>query len=264
MTTVLITGSTDGIGLATAEQLAADGHDVVLHGRSAEKLDRARAAVEARRSDAVVDAVSCDLGDLRAVAEFATQLPVVDVLVNNAGVFRTSSPRTPDGLDIRFVVNTVAPYLLARAFLTPVPTDGRVVNLSSAAQAPVHLGALTGDVVIEDAGAAYAQSKLALTMWTRHVADEMGPTGPLVVSVNPGSLLATKMVKEGYGMDGHDISIGVGALVGASVGDSFLGHNGAYFDNDVRRFADPHPDALDTAKNAAVVAAVESVISRHT
>ena len=84
-----------------------------------------------------------------------------------------------------------------------LPADGRVVNLSSAAQASVDLDALSGERQL-DHGGAYAQSKLALTMWTAAMAHSLADSGPLLVAVNPGSLLATKMVlRLNLGIPGH-------------------------------------------------------------
>ena len=91
-------------------------------------------------------------------------------------------------------MNTIAPFLLTRRLLPLLGASGRVINLSSAAQAAVNLRALVGEVQLSD-NAAYAQSKLALTMWSRALALSLGRSGPSVVAVNPGSMLGTKMVK---------------------------------------------------------------------
>ncbi len=262
MSTILITGSTDGIGLETAKNLAELGHQIILHGRNPVKLGAAADMVAAAKADSVAATVQADL---TSFDEINTMIKVLadhdlDVVINNAGVLRTAKPITDDRLDSRFVVNTIAPYLLTRQLLTQLPVDGRVVNLSSAAQAPVDLEALAGKRHVGDQSA-YAQSKLALTMWSKHLADELGSDGPVVVAVNPGSLLATNMVREGFGIAGSDIGIGVDILTRAAVSDEFADASGRYFDNDAHRFANPHPDALDPAKNAAVVAAIEAILS---
>ena len=183
------------------------------------------------------------------------------MLINNAGIFRTPEPVTEDGFDLRFVVNTFAPYLLTQRLLPLLGTSGRVVNLSSAAQAPVDSAALTGESLPTDDFNAYAQSKLALTMWSRQLADRLGENGPAIIAVNPGSLLASKMVKEGFGVAGNDIRIGADILIRAALSDEFASASGQYFDNDAGSFASPHTDALDAQKTAEVVRLIESALS---
>lgn len=262
--TILITGATDGIGLETARRLVAAGHTVLLHGRSASKLAAVEAGLAALPGAGTVESFLGDLSRLDIVDALADAVIArrarLDVLINNAGVFRTPEPLTADGMDVRFVVNTLAPYRLTQRLLPLLGPGGRIVNLSSAAQARVDIAALTGGAPL-DAGAAYAQSKLGLTMWSRHLAGSLGADGPVVVAVNPGSLLASKMVREGYGIPGKDIAIGADILVRAALADEFATASGRYFDNDSGRFADPHPDALDPLKVAAVVAAIEACLA---
>ena len=259
--TILITGSTDGIGLETARRLAADGHRILLHGRSTDKLARVEAELSALGT---VESYSADLSVFAQVEALADAVAErhdrIDVLINNAGVYSTSTPITADGLDVRFAVNTIAPVLLTRRLLPLIPRDGRVVNLSSAAQAPVDLDALAGRTRLGE-GAAYAQSKLALTAWSRHLAQEVGAGGPVVVAVNPGSLLGTNMVRDAFGMAGKDIGIGADILVRAALSDDFADASGRYFDNDARRFAPPHPDALGDRTTDAVVRAIEAALA---
>ncbi|MFA3919780.1 SDR family NAD(P)-dependent oxidoreductase [Ruegeria hyattellae] len=257
--TILITGSTDGIGLEAAKRLASEGHRVLLHGRNPAKLDAAAAEVGGDTQRYVADLSR--LSEVVALADaIADQHDRLDVLINNAGVLKTPQPVTEDGMDVRFVVNTLAPYVLARRLLPLMEGSGRIINLSSAAQAPVNLQALAGTARLADMEA-YAQSKLAITMWSRELAGEL-TEGPVVVAVNPGSLLASKMVKEGFGVAGNDIGIGADILHRAALSDEFATATGTYFDNDSGRFGLPHADALDASKSAAVMQAIEAALAK--
>lgn len=249
---ILITGSTDGIGLETAKAMAQLGHAVLLHGRNPDKLAAIKNEHEALANS---ESYVADLSNLESVETLAKEIASkhnhLDVLINNAGIFKTSNPITKDGLDIRFVVNTIAPYYLTQRLLPLMDVTGRIVNLSSAAQAPVSRSAFFGDSKLSD-GAAYAQSKLALTMWSRHMANNI-EKGPVFISVNPGSFLGTKMVKEAYGSDGKDIGIGSDILTTLAVDPKYAEANGQYFDNDSGQFAAPHPDALNPQNNQHII-----------
>ncbi|MCR9159067.1 MAG: SDR family NAD(P)-dependent oxidoreductase [Nannocystaceae bacterium] len=262
--TILITGATDGIGLQTARMLAPAGHQLLLHGRNPVKLDKVVAEVSALPGAGPVERYVADLSDLGAVEAMAEAVIKkhghLGVLINNAGVLKTANPTTADGLDIRFVVNTLAPYLLTRRLLAVMNGTSRVINVSSAAQAPVNTDAMSSPAQLPDMDA-YAQSKLAITMWSRHLADELGPEGPVVVAVNPASLLGTKMVKAGFGIDGNDISVGADILIRAALSDEFADASGKYYDNDAKRFAPPHADALDAGKRGAVMDVIESLLA---
>ncbi|CUH67437.1 Fatty acyl-CoA reductase [Thalassovita gelatinovora] len=262
--TILITGATDGIGLETAQRLSALGHHLLIHGRNADKLSATAGKLRALPGSGVVETFLADLSDLTEVARLGRTLrdghDRIDVLINNAGVFKVDNPTMADGQDVRFVVNTLAPALLTRLVLPVMPTDGRIVHLSSAAQAPVDLAALDGQRKL-DAMDAYAQSKLALTMWSKALSADLGQDGPVTVAVNPGSLLATKMVRKGFGVAGNDIGIGADILIRAALSDEFSDASGLYFDNDSGRFATPHADGANPAKIAPVAKAIEARIT---
>ena len=260
--TILLTGATDGIGLATAKMLLEQGNHLLLHGRNPQKLADVAKTLSSEIAGAEIETYVADLSNISDVKKLADEITEkhdsIDVLINNAGVFKINDPMTQDGLDVRFVVNTLAPYLLTQELLPLLGNTGRVVNLSSAAQAPVNIEALKGKVKLDNMGA-YAQSKLAITMWTRILA-EKHTDRPMIVAVNPGSLLASKMVKEGFGVEGSDINIGADILTRAALSDQFEDASGKYFDNDSGQFAPPHQDALDQQKSEDVVNTIESIL----
>lgn len=265
--TILLTGATDGIGLETARMLVSKGHRVLLHGRSKKKLAAVEKELSALPGGGQVESYMADLSrmsDVEALAEaVADKHAKLDVLINNAGVYGAQDTVKQDGLDVRFAVNTIAPYLLTQRLLPLLGKSGRVVNLSSAAQSPVNPKALTGKARLSD-NAAYAQSKLAITMWSRHLALELKENGPVFIAVNPGSLLGTKMVKEAYGMAGGDIRIGADILCRAALDEEFAGASGKYYDNDSGRFVSPHPDALDRRKSRKIVDVIDTILAELT
>ncbi len=265
--TILITGSTDGIGLEAARMLVSLGHHVLLHGRNPAKLEKAEKTLSALPGGGRVTSYVADLSrmsDVEALAKaVAEKHAKLDVLINNAGIYKAPEPTTQDGLDVRFVVNTIAPFLLTQRLLPLIGQSGRVINLSSAAQAPVNPEALAGQVRLSDMDA-YAQSKLALTMWSRTLALALKKDGPVIIAVNPGSMLGSKMVKEGFGVAGGDIGIGAEILTRAALAEDFAAASGQYFDNDIGRFGPPHPDALDSRKSGEIVSAIETVLAELT
>ena len=263
--TILITGASDGIGLATSKMLLAQGHHILLHGRSADKLERIADDLSEYKDN--IELYLADLSDLSQVKALANNVrenhDSIDVLINNAGVLKTPKTTTAEGLDIRFVVNTLAPYLLTKELLPLLDNGnsrGRIVNLSSAAQETVDLEGLKGQKQYTEDMPAYAQSKLAITMWSRALAEQLGDEGPMVVAVNPASLLGSKMVKEGFGVAGGDINIGADILTRAALSGEFANASGQYFDNDSKRFSDPHIDALDSKKVTEVMHTIETLL----
>lgn len=111
--TILITGSTDGIGLETARMLISLGHNVLLHGRNPAKLEAVEKTLSALPDGGRVESYVSDLSRLadgetlaKAVVERHVKL---GLLINNAGVYRSVELITQDRLDVRFAVNTIDP-----------------------------------------------------------------------------------------------------------------------------------------------------------
>lgn len=263
---ILLTGATDGIGFETAKILASKGHVLLLHGRNKSKLDKTKEIILQCYADVTIETFQADLSKLLEVDALASTLKAryssIDVLINNAGVFKTSRPITDAGYDVRFIVNTIAPYLLTKKLSSLFNTNTRIINLSSAAQAPVDLNALNGHQSLSDSDA-YAQSKLAITMWTFQLSKSKENNTPAFIALNPASFLGSKMVREAYGSQGKDLGIGADVLVRAALDDDFSGHTGKYFDNDVGNWSQPHPDALDASKNQSLITTMDEVLKKH-
>ncbi len=268
MKTILITGASDGLGLATAKMLCEQGQRVIIHGRSAQKLEAAKHAIQADTGVAPIASYLADLSDLTEVHKLAEQVKAehssLDVLINNAGVFITPHRLASNGMDIRFVVNMIAPYMLTLELMPILGNGSRVVNLSSAAQAPFNSVRFAQAGALDDSQA-YAQSKLGVIMWTNALASEYArkPDAPIFVSINPKSFLATPMVRNAYGMAGTDVRAGASILSRAALSDEFAQANGLYFDNDMGRFSAPHPNARQLTQCELLVTTMNQIINHH-
>lgn len=263
---ILITGSTDGIGKIAAEKCAANGHHVYLHGRNADKLASVIDSIKTQTGNPNISGFVADLAKLQSAHDMAAQirrtLPQLDVLINNAGVFHTNTPNHANDIDVRLVVNYLAPYILTHTLLPLLKQSNtpRIINLSSAAQAPVSLAALQGKAQL-NTNAAYAQSKLALTMWSFALAQAHSDIN--VIAVNPGSLLNTKMVQQAYGKHWSSADKGANILYELAVSDIYANATGKYFDNDKGDpkgdFGAAHADAYDAHKITALLEATQHI-----
>jgi NAD(P)-dependent dehydrogenase (short-subunit alcohol dehydrogenase family) len=242
--TILITGATDGIGRQTAEELAATGAELILHGRSGDKLDAVRSALETIAGHGPLRSLVADLSDLDAVADLARELEAelgeggrLDVLINNAGVYQNELRFGTQGHELTWTVNYLAPFLLSQLLLPLLrrSSEGRILNVSSIAHTRGRLRWQDFDMS-QDYGAyaAYAQSKLALVMFTRELArrlDAAHTEEPVPVSLHPG-VVSTKLLTEGFGMRGSD-SLAEGAATSIHLAmlpiAELREHAGAYF-----------------------------------
>jgi NAD(P)-dependent dehydrogenase (short-subunit alcohol dehydrogenase family) len=268
MKTILITGSTDGVGKLTATKLAKSGHQILLHGRNAEKLKNTISEIKKETSNNKVSGFIADFSDFNSIekmiAEISNAFPIIDVLINNAGIFKSPVDKTMVGLDIRFAVNYFAPYILTNGLLSLLKSskEARIINLSSAAQSTVRIGALNGQATVNESEA-YAQSKLALTMWSFAFAK----ANPKIVTiaVNPGSLLNTRMANEAYGQHWSPATKGSDILYDLAISEEYKDASGNYFDNDKGNpkghFSKAHSDAYDDEKINQLIIKTKEIIS---
>jgi len=255
--TVLITGSTDGLGRELARALAADGAHVIVHGRNAE---RGQALVDEITKGGVGSAkfIGADFASLDAVRAFADTIakdyPKLDLLVNNAGVLVTRAQQrqvSADGFELQFAVNYLAGWVLVHrlrpALAAAAPS--RVINVASLSAAPIDFD----DVTLEkpDAHArGYGQSKLAQVSMTVDLAPDFAKDGITMISLHPATMMDTTMVK-GAGVKPRTTvdegRIAVMSLITAPELKAGAFYNGA-------TLATPHAQANDAEARAKLVA----------
>lgn len=177
--TVLVTGSTTGIGFAAAVLFAREGARVILNGRTNQRVDAAAAALRAQVPDAQVVGAAADVGTASGVASLVAQVPDVDVLVNNAGIFapRAFEDISDDDWMTFFEVNVMSGIRLSRHYLAGMRKRnwGRILFISSESglQIPVEM-------------IHYGMTKTAQLAIARGLAEHVRGTNITVNSVLPG------------------------------------------------------------------------------
>jgi NAD(P)-dependent dehydrogenase (short-subunit alcohol dehydrogenase family) len=250
--TVLVTGSTDGVGRYVASRLAEAGAKVLVHGR-----DRERAAIlidEIGRQGGAAIFYQADLSSLAGARQLADAVMAehkrLDVLISNAGIGSLSlGPErrsSADGHELRFAVNYLSGFLLAY-LLVPLLTaaaPSRIVNVASLGQHPLDFD----DVMLTKGYTgtrAYAQSKLAQIMFTIDLAEELGGSGVSVNSLHPATYMNTTMVRAGGITPISTVEQGGEAILHLAVGEDMAGRTGQFFNGMAQARA--NPQAYDAA-----------------
>ncbi|GAA1870907.1 SDR family NAD(P)-dependent oxidoreductase [Asanoa iriomotensis] len=254
MARILITGASDGLGRALALALASQGHELVLHGRHADRL-----AEVARATGAV--ALRADLASPAAVralaAEVADRCDALDVLVNNAavGFGAPGAPRelTGEGIELRLAVNYLAPYLLSRLLLPLLRKSARarIVNVASIGQADIDLD----DLMMAqeyDGIRAYRRAKLAMICDTFDLAAQLHGTGITANCLHPATLMPTTLVRVAQFAPVSTLEQGLRATLRLVVDPALDEVTGVYFDGE--REERVRAQAYDPAFRAALAA----------
>ncbi len=241
---ILVTGATDGIGHGAALELARRGATVLLHGRDPSRLAAAQGAIADETGSERLETYVADFASLADVRRLAEEVGArhqrLDVLLNNAGVGRgprgrQTRERNADGYELHFQVNYLAPFLLQHLLLPLLrrAAPARIVNVASIGQEPIDFD----DVMLErdyESLRAYRQSKLALVMASFELAGRLDPDEVTVNALHPGTLLDTKMVREGFGTPMGPIETGIEAEVYLAASPDLDGVTGEYFDRTSR------------------------------
>jgi NAD(P)-dependent dehydrogenase (short-subunit alcohol dehydrogenase family) len=235
--TVLITGSTDGVGRYVASELSKQGAHVLIHGRDAGRAKALADEIKARGHTAPTF-YQADLSSLASVRALADKVAAdhkrLDVFVSNAGIgSQNHGPQrreSADGHELRFAVNYLAGFLLAYRLLPLVKAaaPSRIVNVASLGQHPIDFD----DVMITknySGSRAYAQSKLSQIMFTIDLAEELKGTGVTVNSLHPATYMNTTMVRAGGITPMSTVEQGGAAILHLVQGDDVAGSSGLFF-----------------------------------
>lgn len=177
--TAFVSGSTAGIGLAIVSRLAREGAEVWLNGRTQKRVEEAVAEIKKDFADAKVQGIAADLGTAKGCAETVSQLPQLDILINNVGIFEPKpfAKITDEEWERFFAVNVLSGVRLSRAYLDGMKERnwGRIIFISSESglQIPAEM-------------IHYGTTKTAQLAVARGLAETCAGTDVTVNSVLPG------------------------------------------------------------------------------
>jgi len=233
--TVLITGSTDGVGRVVAQRLGATGSRVLVHGRDPARGKATVAEIEAAGGKAEFFAADlASLAEVRRLAEAVrAKTDRLDILINNAGIGTAGQKRqvSADGHELRFAVNYLAGFLLTSELLPLLKASApaRVVNVASAGQQAIDFN----DVMLNrgySGERAYCQSKLAQILFTVDLAERLKGTGVTANALHPASYMNTTMVRQAGVTPWSSVETGADAILNLATSPALEGRSGLYFD----------------------------------
>ncbi|MCF6331765.1 MAG: SDR family NAD(P)-dependent oxidoreductase [Draconibacterium sp.] len=244
--TILITGATDGIGKATAGLLAETGHKIIVHARTTEKGKLIANKIQQKTGNNSITFVVADFAKLSDVAKMCSELllkfPKIDVLINNAGVFRQKKNILQNGLEETFMVNHLSLFFLTLNLipLLKKSKQGRIINVSSMFHASeIDFNNLQGDKFY-NGSEAYSVSKLCNLLFTNKLADDLKHSNITVNALHPG-IVQTKLLWAGWGVFGVEPEISAKRFAFLAESEQLKEVTGKYFMNN--RPTNPAPIA---------------------
>jgi NAD(P)-dependent dehydrogenase (short-subunit alcohol dehydrogenase family) len=248
--TVLVTGSTDGVGRMVARRLAEAGARVLVHGRDRGRGEELRDAIRAAgRSAEFFPADFSSLAEVRRLADLVrVHCDRLEILINNAGIGSGGTAGTRqtsrDGHELRFAVNYLAGFLLTRLLLPLLRSaaPARIVNVSSLGQLPIDFA----DVMLThgySGSRAFAKSKLAQIMFTFDLADELDPAVVTANCLHPATYMATTMVRQSGIEPISTVEQGAEAILNLATVDALARQSGQFYNG--LRPSRANPQAYD-------------------
>jgi NAD(P)-dependent dehydrogenase (short-subunit alcohol dehydrogenase family) len=235
--TVLITGSTDGLGREVAFRLGAMGAHVLVHGRNASRGAEVVDAINKSRGSAqFYQADFASLANVRQLAEdIKRDHPRLHVLINNAGIgpgFAGGKRMlSEDSYETIFQVNYLAHYLLTDLLLPTLKDSApaRIINVASGAQRDIEFD----NIMLEEGfsgSRAYAQSKLAQILHTFYYAEHLDGTGVTFNTLHPATMMDTTMVAQMDRPARTTVDEGADAVMNLVTSSDLAERSGLYFD----------------------------------
>lgn len=245
MKTAVVTGANSGMGYVTARSLAEKGYRVLMVCRNLQKAEHAQQTIKQWANNSNVHYYICDLSDVKAVKQLTTSIiaeyPVIDVLINNAGLYIDKRQTSAQGYELTFATNHLSYYAMAVGLLPALKaaTKARIVNVASEAQQygklnfdDVHLNKTYKPML------AYGNSKLYNIMFTFQLAEELKETSVTANCMHPGGV-RTNFAKGSGGLVGFIFNVlgfllrtpekGADTIVWLATSDDVAGISGKYF-----------------------------------
>ncbi len=236
--TVLITGSTDGIGKQTAKTLAEQGAHVLAHGRNAANVQAVIKEIQFEYPQTKLAGFAADFSSLQAVRSLAEEIkakePTLQILINNAGTYSQDFQVSQDGFEITFAVNHLAPFLLTLLLLPTLKRNSpaRIITVASTAHnvRDLDISKINAPEFYK-AWHAYKISKFANIMATYKLAEQLKGSGVTVNCLHPGAV-DTKMLRSAFPTtQGISVVEGVKSSIYLASSDEIAGISGAYFED---------------------------------
>jgi len=259
---ILFTGATSGLGKYAACELAYKGNQVLVLARNKE---RGIQLTDFYRSNypngkGTLSIVECDLSSFESITkasiEIKKTLPVIDALINNAGIWNFQYKTSKNNIEETFHVNVLAPLLIIHLMLKNLEksSDARIINTASA----YHFGSIDFDnIEMKEnySGAnAYRQSKLSVVLFTRHIHQLLSKSNITCYSLHPG-VISTDLTREGsklfqilFNLVGSSPQKGAQPLIYLTTTSKELLKNGEYYSKKKAKRSKPESNNLQTAE----------------
>src|SRR5215216_2422258 len=198
----MVTGVTSGLGKAIALELAKTGETVIMVARDPERGAQVEKEISAATQNPNLDLQLCDLGTLSSVRNVATIINLrynnIDVLINNAGVYKRNRTISIDGYETMFATNHLGPFLLTYLLMERLLASGtaRIINITAPATNQINFDDLQSERNFNSSNT-FGMTKMANLLFTFELARRMENTGVTVNAVHPG-LVRSGIMKEAF------------------------------------------------------------------